>query len=153
MVMVLVGFVVMIDMPSMPVKINYKLPQFLGGYEIKYDRIIGGYDLYALNGKIQRDLSVRKGLDIAGGVSVLLDADMSNVSGSDRSDALNSLSDSIRDYLDYAVEHGALDEIIDPEEDRFWEAFRKSELQDELLNIKENIDILKTKKIKEVTYA
>ncbi|HHT9145695.1 MAG TPA: hypothetical protein ACFYD4_08470 [Candidatus Wunengus sp. YC61] len=73
--------------------------------------------------------------------------------GNDEADALNSLSDSIRGYLDYAVEHGALDEIIDPEEDRFWEAFRKSELQDELLNIKENIDILKTKKIKEVTYA
>ena len=93
--MVLVGFVVMIDMPSMPVKINYKLPQFLGGYEIKYDRIIGGYDLYALNGKIQRDLSVRKGLDIAGGVSVLLDADMSNVLDADRADALTSLKNVI----------------------------------------------------------
>lgn len=95
MVMVLVAFVVMIDLPLIPLKINYKLPQLLGGYEIKYDRIIGGYDLYALNGKIQRDLSIRKGLDIAGGVSVLMDADMSNVSEADRADALNSLKDVI----------------------------------------------------------
>ena len=95
MVMVLVAFVVMIDLPLIPLKVNYKLPQILGGREIKYDRIIGGYDLYALNGKIQRDLSIRKGLDIAGGVSVLMDADMSNVSEADRSDALNSLKDVI----------------------------------------------------------
>ena len=73
--------------------------------------------------------------------------------GENEEDALNSLSDSIRDYLDHAIEHGALDEIIDPDEDKFWEAFRKSELQEELLNIKENIDMLKTRKINEVTYA
>lgn len=73
--------------------------------------------------------------------------------GNSETEALKSLSDSIRDYLSHAIEHDALDEIIDPDEDEFWEAFRKSELQDELLNIKENIDILKTKKINEVTYA
>ncbi|MCL4727206.1 hypothetical protein [Candidatus Kuenenia stuttgartiensis] len=73
--------------------------------------------------------------------------------GNSETEALNSLSDSIKDYIGHAIEHDALDEIIDPDEDEFWEAFRKSELQDELLNIKENIDILKTKKINEVTYA
>jgi len=95
MVMTLVAFVIMIDLPLIPVKINYELPKFLGGQTIKYDRMIGGYDLYAFNGKLRRDLSIRKGLDIAGGVSVLLEADMSSIVDSDRADALNSLKDVI----------------------------------------------------------
>lgn len=95
MVMTLVAFVIMIDLPLIPVRVNYKMPTFLGGLEIKVDRMIGGYDLYAFNGKLVRDLSIRKGLDIAGGVSVLLDADMSSIVEADRADALNSLKDVI----------------------------------------------------------
>ena len=95
MVMTLVAFVIMIDLPLIPVRVNYKMPTFLGGLEIKVDRMIGGYDLYAFNGKLVRNLSIRKGLDIAGGVSVLLDADMSSIVEADRADALNSLKDVI----------------------------------------------------------
>ncbi|HHC25587.1 MAG TPA: hypothetical protein ENK58_09310 [Desulfobacterales bacterium] len=35
--------------------------------------------------------------------------------GKDEQDALVSLSDSIADYLDHALQHGAFDAIIDPE--------------------------------------
>lgn len=73
--------------------------------------------------------------------------------GETEEDALNSLSDSIIDYLNYAIEHGALDEIVDPDDDMLWEIFRKLELQNELLGIKENISILMAGKIKDVTYA
>lgn len=73
--------------------------------------------------------------------------------GESEDDALNSLSDSIADYLNYAIEHGALDEIVDPDDDGLWEIYRKLELQNELLGMKENISILAARKIKDVTYA
>lgn len=73
--------------------------------------------------------------------------------GENEEEALNSLSDSVKDYLNYAIENGSLDRIIDPEENELWEIFRKLELQIELSDIKENADILKSKKIKEITYA
>ena len=73
--------------------------------------------------------------------------------GESEEDALVSLSDSIKDYLDYAVKRGALSEIVDPEDDMLWELYRKIEMQNESLSINERADILKTGKIKEVTYA
>src|SRR3989338_9487655 len=69
--------------------------------------------------------------------------------GENEEEALNSLSDSVKDYLNYAIENGSLDGIIDPEQNELWEIFRKLELQIELSDIKENADILKSKKIKE----
>lgn len=73
--------------------------------------------------------------------------------GENEEEALSSLSDSIKDYLGHAIEQGALDEIIDPEEDSLWGIFRKLELQSESLRIKEKAKILKLNKIKAVTYA
>ncbi len=73
--------------------------------------------------------------------------------GENEEDALDSLSDSIKDYLDYALKHDALNEIIDPEEDKFWEIYRKLELQSEALSIKESANILKEDKVKKVIYA
>ncbi|MBI5328832.1 MAG: hypothetical protein HZB80_11190 [Deltaproteobacteria bacterium] len=73
--------------------------------------------------------------------------------GESEEDALEALSDSIKDYLDYALNRGALNEIIDPEEDMLWEIYRKMELQNESLSIKERADILKVDKTKEVIYA
>ena len=49
--------------------------------------------------------------------------------GDDEKDALLSLNDSIRDYMDYAIKGEAFNEIIDPEEERFWQIFRELELQ------------------------
>ncbi|MDM8548912.1 hypothetical protein QUF72_02495 [Desulfobacterales bacterium HSG2] len=45
--------------------------------------------------------------------------------GDDEQDALASLSDSIADRLGYAIQQGAFDEIIDPEEEMFWNIFDK----------------------------
>lgn len=45
--------------------------------------------------------------------------------GESKEDALAALSDSIKDYFDYALKRGALNEIIDPEEDMLWEIYRK----------------------------
>ncbi len=73
--------------------------------------------------------------------------------GGSEDDALVALSDSIKDYLDYALKRGALNEIVDPEDDVLWEMYRKIEMQNESLSIKERAGILKTGKIKEVTYA
>ncbi|MFH0926933.1 MAG: hypothetical protein V1872_15085 [bacterium] len=73
--------------------------------------------------------------------------------GDDEEDALASLTDSIKDYLEYALKKGALNEIIDPEEKKFWDMYRELELQVELMSIEENIDSFKNNKIKEITYA
>jgi len=73
--------------------------------------------------------------------------------GENEEDALDSLSGSIMDYLDYAVEQGAIDTIIDPEEDSLWEIFRKLELDDESLKFKEEAKTFKFKGIEKVIYA
>ncbi|PJA40865.1 protein translocase subunit SecD, partial [candidate division WWE3 bacterium CG_4_9_14_3_um_filter_34_6] len=88
-------FAGMIDLPKTPINIDYKLPEFLGGKNIKYSNIIGGYNIYAFNGRVQRNLEIKKGLDIAGGVSVLMEADMSQVSATDKATALDSLKNVI----------------------------------------------------------
>lgn len=73
--------------------------------------------------------------------------------GENEEDALDSLSDSIMDYLDCAIEQGAIDNIIDPEEHGFWEIFRKLELEGESLRFKEEAHAFKFKGIKRVIYA
>ena len=47
--------------------------------------------------------------------------------GDDEQDTLASLSDSVTDYLDYAIRRGAFDEIIDPAEEIFWNIFREQD--------------------------
>ncbi len=78
---------VAIAMPKTPVKIHYK--------NINIDTTIGGYDINLFGGRIHRDLELKQGLDIAGGVSVLLKADMSKIPEEDREEALKSLRDVI----------------------------------------------------------
>ncbi len=73
--------------------------------------------------------------------------------GKNEEDALLSLSDSIQDYLDYAIQQGDLTKIIDPEEENFWKVFRELELQNEIRHLHANIDILKIDGIPEVSYA
>lgn len=73
--------------------------------------------------------------------------------GDNKEDALAALSDSIKDYLYYALKRGALNEIIDPEDDVLWEIYRKLELQNELQYIKGKANILKIDESNEVTYA
>ena len=93
------------DLPRVPVNIKYDgsnssvLRKILGekanGVKIDISTEIGGYFLSLFNGKFTRDLEVKKGLDISGGVSVLLQADISKISFEDKEDALKSLRDVI----------------------------------------------------------
>lgn len=73
--------------------------------------------------------------------------------GDNEEDALASLSDSIKNYLTYAISQGAINEIIDPEEEMLWEIYKNLELQKESLIIKDLADSLKKNMLKEVTYA
>lgn len=73
--------------------------------------------------------------------------------GDNEEDALASLSDSIKDYLDHAIQKGALNEIIDPEDDKFWKIYRQLELENESMSIIQNIDILKKNITEKVVYA
>ena len=66
---------------------------------------------------------------------------------------LVSLSSSIKDYIEYALKHDAVSEIIDPAGDEYWDVYKKLALQDEALRIKENVDTIKADRLKEVMYA
>ncbi len=73
--------------------------------------------------------------------------------GENEEDALASLSDCIADYLNHAVSSGAFDEIIDPDDPRFWNIFRMQKLKDESAIIKKNVHAIKEADIPEICYA
>lgn len=56
------------------------------------DRIIGGYsiDWHIGSWRFERDLTIQRGLDLAGGVRAVLQTDMSEIAEEDKSDALSS---------------------------------------------------------------
>lgn len=91
-------YALLIDLPKIPVKLDYDLSTlpFIGksfkDKKININTEIGGYSLNLFNGYFVRDLEIKKGLDIEGGVSIVLEADMSNISEQDRSDAIRSLT-------------------------------------------------------------
>ncbi len=98
-------FCIFVDLPRKTIDVNYDLENssiakvlpssWIQGKKIQFKQDIGGYSLNLFGGLVQRDLEVKQGLDIAGGVSILLDADMSKVAEADRPQALNSLKDVI----------------------------------------------------------
>ena len=73
--------------------------------------------------------------------------------GDNEKDALASLSESLKDYLNYAIEKEAFNEIIDPDEDEFWEIYRKLELQKEFMIFQKMAKSLKQENIREFAYA
>lgn len=73
--------------------------------------------------------------------------------GENEQEALAALSESIVDYLDYAIQRGAFAEIIDPEEEQYWQMFQKLKLQDEFERIKTYTRFLKPTETLEVSYA
>lgn len=74
---------ILVVLPRIPIKLNTKL--------FNLDAYIGGYNLKMFNGKVNLDLrSIKKGLDLAGGVKVTLRADMSKIPEANRNDALES---------------------------------------------------------------
>lgn len=73
--------------------------------------------------------------------------------GETETEALQSLSDSIRDYLDHAIKNGALDQAVDPDTDEFWNIYRKLELDQEKSSIKEIAKLFSRLPMDEVVYA
>mgnify|MGYP000249403229 CR=1 FL=1 len=73
--------------------------------------------------------------------------------GENEMDALDSLSDCIKEYLDHAIKKNALNEVIDPEDKNYWGIYTKLMLEGESLTIRESVHLLKAEKIKEVIYA
>ncbi len=73
--------------------------------------------------------------------------------GDNEKDALDSLSESLKDYLNYAIEKEAFDEIIDPDEEEFWKIYRKLELQNELMTFKKMAKTLRKENLREFAYA
>ncbi|MEN8217953.1 MAG: hypothetical protein ABFS56_16610 [Pseudomonadota bacterium] len=73
--------------------------------------------------------------------------------GLDEKEALYSLTDSIKDYLNYAFEAEAFDNIIDPDEKIFWEVYRKLELQNEMITFHKMADSFRKENIREIAYA
>lgn len=83
-------FSVLIDLPKIPIK--YK----------DYETEVGGYNLdFTVFGKrFFRDLSLRKGLDLSGGSHIVLEADMTDIPGSDRDSAIGAAAEVIRRRVD-----------------------------------------------------
>jgi len=73
--------------------------------------------------------------------------------GDNEKDALASLSESLTDYLNYAIEKEAFNEIIDPDEERFWEIYRKLEWQKGWMTFQKMAKYLKKENIREFAYA
>lgn len=96
---------VAIDLPRLPINVNYDLStsplakivpeSWVKDKRINVNTEIGGYNLRLFGGRVQRDLEIKKGLDIQGGISVLLEADLSNISDVDKSTAMQSLKNVI----------------------------------------------------------
>ncbi len=98
-------FSIFVDLPRMEIKYDYDfsqkswakyVPSFVNkNKKIVIDKEIGGYDLSLFDGRYRRPLEIKKGLDISGGTSILLEADMSKINEADRNEALDSLKNVI----------------------------------------------------------
>ncbi len=73
--------------------------------------------------------------------------------GHNETDALDSLTESIKDYINYAVEKEAFNNIIDPDEEILWEVYRKLELQNAMVTFQKMANSLKKENIRGVAYA
>ena len=80
-----------IDLPKIPIKFTYG--------PLKVESQIGGYEINLFDGKFSRDLEIKKGLDISGGIRVTLRAEMETIEKDSRQEAL----DSVRNVLEKRV--------------------------------------------------
>ena len=68
---------------------------------LKLDASLGGYKIDLFNGKIKKDLSVlKKGLDLQGGIRILLEANVSGIDPGERDAALESAKEVISRRVD-----------------------------------------------------
>ncbi len=83
----------LIVLPKISINVNNSL--------IRLETTIGGYNLNLFDGKITKDLSeFKKGLDLKGGIRVVLEADTSGIEASERANALESAKDVILRRVD-----------------------------------------------------
>lgn len=71
-----------IDLPKTPIKIHF--------WKINWEGTVGGYELNLFGGKFYRDLKVKEGLDIRGGMQVVLEAEMKDIPADRRQTALDA---------------------------------------------------------------
>jgi len=83
----------LIVLPRTPIKMNNS---FIG-----LDTTVGGYNLELFGGKFKKDLrDFKKGLDLKGGIRIVLEADVSKIESGDRDNALESAKDVISKRVD-----------------------------------------------------
>jgi len=87
------AFATLINLPRIPIKFSYG--------PLSVDSSIGGYTLNLFKGKLYRDLKIKKGLDLQGGVHVILEANMNDIPNDRRSQALESVKEVIKRRVDY----------------------------------------------------
>ena len=84
------GLVVAISLVSLLAALP-RVPIVIKNSFVNIDSFIGGYYFSILNGKVRLDLrEVKKGLDLKGGVRIVLRADMSKIPPNDRNAALDA---------------------------------------------------------------
>ncbi|GIW69460.1 MAG: protein translocase subunit SecD [Patescibacteria group bacterium] len=78
----------LIVLPKIPVKMDNAFARF--------ETTVGGYNISLFNGKFKKDLSsFRKGLDLSGGIRIVLEADVSKIESGDKDAALESAKEVI----------------------------------------------------------
>jgi len=83
----------LIVLPRTPIKMNNSF--------IALDTTIGGYNIELFGGKFKKDLrDFRKGLDLKGGIRIVLEADVSKIDVGERDDALESAKNVISRRVD-----------------------------------------------------
>ncbi len=86
-IVILTALALWVDLPAPEVPIRFKIGN------IKVDKVISRptLDFNFLGTRVLRDMDIKKGLDLAGGAYLVFQADMSQISSSDRDAALESL--------------------------------------------------------------
>lgn len=84
-IILLTAAAVFVDLPAKLPKLDFRLGN------IKISRQLSRPPINFFNGQFTRDLEVKKGLDLAGGTHLVLEADMKGINPSDRTAALSSL--------------------------------------------------------------
>jgi len=81
----------LIDLPAIPIKFSVG--------QVKVNTAIGGYSISA--GNFQRDLNLKKGLDLSGGAQMIFKADMADVAPVDRAGALDGVRNIIERRINF----------------------------------------------------
>ncbi len=104
-IIILTLVAVVIDLPRIPLKFD------IAGWKV--DTVIAGPDLNltTLGIPIQRPLDIKQGLDLQGGTQVVLELDMSKISGSEQQAAADAAVSVLENRVNYT---GATEAVVQP---------------------------------------